>query len=429
MSEAGAVNMNIELNKAVVHFKMKFPETRIVKGILTDLFPEEGPEINLLTIVYGSGYVNKLVSMSQCTQKNIEAAVIAITKETFLAEAPVKEALTMWLKAYRELEEKKQAQSTPKTVQSNPDEAVKWLRKAAELGNQEAMLKLGTLLFNDKRSFSDIISGYEAIIHKHSEEINQWKTAYNTANNAVKENEAKYNKQLSIISEQEYTAGYNDAKAGKRNKYTKEEPKVPANSAYDFGNVKVGSVIKFGNYPQNDQYKKEPIEWRVLAVEGGKALLISQYALDWKRYNEGGEATSWKKCSLRKWLNNDFVKSAFSDTEQSLILLSEVTADKNPKYDTNQGFDTDDRVFLLSAKEAEQYFKNNEDRKCIPAKFAVNNGASQYDGVCWWWLRSLGHYGSSATYVNTFGSVYYDGNFENRNDGSVRPALWINLKS
>ncbi|MDY3739185.1 MAG: DUF6273 domain-containing protein [Selenomonadaceae bacterium] len=424
--------MNIELNKAVVHFKMKFPETRIVKGILSDLFPEEGPEINLLTIVYGSGYVNKLVSMSQCTQKNIEAAVIAITKETFLAEAPVKEALTMWLKAYRELEEKKHAQSTPKTVQPNPDEAVKWLRKAAELGNQEAMLKLGTLLFNDKRSFSDIISDYEAIIHKHSEEINQWKKAYSTANNAVKENEAKYHQQLSIFSEQEYTAGYNDAKAGKRNKYTKEEPKLSVNPAYDFGNVKVGGIIKFGNYPQNDQCKKEPIEWRVLAVEGGKALLISQYALDCKKYNEELEDTSWEKCILRKWLNNDFMKSAFSDTEQKLILLSEVTADNNPKYDTDQGFDIDDKVFLLSAKEAEQYFKNDKDRKCIPTKFAVNNGAYQDEGQCWWWLRSLrslGDYGSIAAFVNPDGSVGCLGDFVYLNDGSVRPALWINLKS
>lgn len=393
--------MNIELNKAVVHFKVKFPETRIVKGILTDLFPEEGPEINLLTIVYGSGYVNKLVSMSQCTQKNIEAAVIAITKETFLAEAPVKEALTMWLRAYHELEEKKQSQSTPKTVQPNPDEAVKWLRKAAELGSQEAMLKLGTLLFNDKRSFSDIISDYEA----------------------------KYNKQLSIISEQEYIAGYNDAKAGKRNKYTKEEPKVPANPAFDFGNVSVGSVIKFGNYPQNRKNKKKPIEWRVLAVEGGKALLISQYALDCKKYDEERKNTSWEECTLRKWLNNDFINSAFSDTEQSLILLSKATADKHPKYDTNQGFDTDDKIFLLSAKEAEQYFKNDEDRKCNPTKFAVNNGAYEDKGQCWWWLRSLGYDTYLATMVCTDGSVGYCGCNVHDVDGSVRPALWINLKS
>lgn len=401
MSAVGAVNMNIELNKAVVHFKVKFPETRIVKGILSDLFPEEGPEINLLTIVYGSGYVNKLVSMSQCTQKNIEAAVIAITKETFLAEAPVKEALTMWLKAYHELEEKKQAQSTQKPIQQNPDEAVKWLRKAAELGNQEAMLKLGTLLFNDKRSFSDIISDYEA----------------------------KYHQQLSIISEQEYTAGYNDAKAGKPNKYTKEKPKVPANPAFDFGNVKVGSVIKFGNYLQNRKNEKKPIEWRVLAVEGGKALLISQYALDCKKYNEEWKDTSWEKCTLRKWLNNDFMKSAFSDTEQSLILLSEVTADNNPKYDTDQGFDIDDKVFLLSAKEAEQYFKNDKDRKCIPTKFAVNNGAYQDEGQCWWWLRSLGYDANDASYVHGFGSVDFIGDNVSNSSVSVRPALWLNIKS
>lgn len=348
--------MNIELNKAVVHFKMKFPETRIVKGILTDLFPEE---------------------------------------------------------------------------------AVKWLRKAAELGNQEAMLKLGTLLFNDKRSFSDIISDYEAIIHKHSEEINQWKTAYNTANNAIKENEAKYHQQLSIVSEQEYTAGYNDVKAGKRNKYTKEEPNIPANPAYDFGNVKVGSVIKFGNYPQNRKDKKEPIEWRVLAVEDGRALLISQYGLDCKRYHESRLGTSWEECTLREWLNDDFLCSAFDDVEQELICLSMVTADKNPKYYTPQGNDTEDKVFLLSIKEAEKYFKSDKDRQCIPTEFALKNGVYKNDdGMCYWWLRTVGFGNHKFFLVNTAGAVSYGSDYADYdgrdlyNDiNSVRPALWINLKS
>lgn len=197
-----------------------------------------------------------------------------------------------------------------------------------------------------------------------------------------------------------------------------------------FGLVKVGSIIKFGNYPQNTKDKKEPIEWRVLAVEDGKALVISQYALDCKKYNEKRVDTSWENCTLRKWINSDFLNSAFDSTEQNLIQLSTVTADKNPRYSTNQGNDTEDKVFLLSAKEAEQYFKNDEERKCNPTKFTVNNGAYKNDeGQCWWWLRSLGDDASPAAIVNTGGSVYFYGNNVDFFNVSVRPALWINLKS
>lgn len=156
--------MNIELDKVVCHFKTKFPEVRIVKGIITDIFPKEGPERNLLVAVYESGHVEKLVTMPDCKKSNFDAAVSAIVNETFLGENPVKEALTMWLKAYNELELKKKAEVGTSSVQANPEEALKWLRKAAELGNQEAMLKLGNLLYKDKRSLGEIINDYEARI-------------------------------------------------------------------------------------------------------------------------------------------------------------------------------------------------------------------------------------------------------------------------
>ena len=194
-----------------------------------------------------------------------------------------------------------------------------------------------------------------------------------------------------------------------------------------FETINIGEKIIFGNY----DYANTPIEWRVLDIEDDKALLISQYALDCKKYNEKIINTSWEKCTLRKWLNSDFLNSAFNSTEQNLIQLSTVTADENPEYDyVNQGNDTKDKVFILSAEEAEQYFKNDEDRKCNPTKFATNKGAYKSDeGQCWWWLRSLGDGSYCAAYIRTYDSMQYYGNRVNDNNGSVRPALWINLKS
>ena len=189
--------------------------------------------------------------------------------------------------------------------------------------------------------------------------------------------------------------------------------------------IRIGDIVKFGRYKQNSN-KKEPIEWRVLAAENGKALIISQYALNCKKYNKSYEDTSWEKCTLRKWLNNDFLNSAFNPTEQDLIQLSIVTADNNPEYSTNQGNDTEDKVFLLSVKELEKYFKNDEDRKCTPTKLAINNGAYMNDnGQCWWWLRSLGVNSYEASSVITNGSVDFVGNDVDSNNDSVRPAMWV----
>ena len=186
--------------------------------------------------------------------------------------------------------------------------------------------------------------------------------------------------------------------------------------------LRVGNSVYFGRYYQDGINEKEPIEWRILDIEDDKILLMSEYGLDVKRYNEKKEPTSWGDCSLRNWLNQDFIVEAFTNDEQKSIILSKLITN-NEK--------TEDKVFLLSSEAAEKYFDSNEDRMCKPTKFAINHGAYQNkdNGQCWWWLRSLGDYSYDATRVNTVGSVTDYGSGVNLNNGSVRPALWINLKS
>ena len=48
--------------------------------------------------------------------------------------------------------------------------------------------------------------------------------------------------------------------------------------------ISVGDHIVFGSYPQKsvsgtDTFDPEPIEWRVLDIQDGKALIISEYAI------------------------------------------------------------------------------------------------------------------------------------------------------
>lgn len=130
-------------------------------------------------------------------------------------------------------------------------------------------------------------------------------------------------------------------------------------------------------------------------------------------------------------MNDDFLNNAFSVEEQSKIVTTNVSADKNPEYSTYPGFATTDKVFLLSITEAEKYFSSVSARQCKPTKYAIANGASvnYNNGNCWWWLRSPGSPQDDAPYVNRDGSVDYSGDRVNYVSDGVRPALWIDLNS
>ena len=192
--------------------------------------------------------------------------------------------------------------------------------------------------------------------------------------------------------------------------------------------VQKGNTILFGSYT-HDQNGKIPIEWIVLDIQEGKLLLTSKYALDCQQYNTEYEDVTWETCSLRKWLNEEFVNNAFSIDEQKLIQGTIVTADRNPSYNTDMGEDTNDKVFLFSINEVNKYFASDEERKCRPTAYAVRNGASRgrKNKNCIWWLRSLGGGLKYAAYVDRGGMVYDYGTGAYHGYG-VRPALWIDLE-
>lgn len=193
----------------------------------------------------------------------------------------------------------------------------------------------------------------------------------------------------------------------------------------------VGGSYFFGSYPQDLTGIKKAIEWIVLAKENNKALLISRYALECKPYNTRSEKTTWGKCSLRKWLNDNFINSAFTIAEQEKILKANVSADGNPDYPTNAGKDTADKIFLLSISDVKKYFKSNLETKCKATVYANSQGVRNffYNGSwnCWWWLRSPGKSQYVASCVYSFGEIDKSGRTVDCNHFGIRPALWIDL--
>lgn len=207
-----------------------------------------------------------------------------------------------------------------------------------------------------------------------------------------------------------------------------ESPQTPPEAGILQINA-VGDIVTFGSYPQTESGKDNtPIEWQVLDIQDGKALLISKYALDCQPYNVSNMDMTWETCSLRAWLNGTFLDSAFRSEDTGRILKTEVTADQNPKYLADAGRSTKDRIFLLSAPEAEKYLASDVMRQCRATEFARAQGAyvSSREN-CWWWLRTPGYLGSSAANVSFYGTVGFNGIAVNNMRGSVRPAMWVNL--
>ena len=208
-----------------------------------------------------------------------------------------------------------------------------------------------------------------------------------------------------------------DAKSKKQEEERKsEEERIKAEKS-----VKVGDIIKLG------EWHSDPIEWQVLEVKDGKALLLSKYALACRKYHNSIENITWENCDLRKWLNVEFFQKAFSGDAAKCVMESHVSAHYNPEYSTDPGYNTNDKVFLLSVKEVLKYFKSDEERICMPLSFVKSEGASIADnGACRWWLRSPGSIASFVANVGSYGTVESTGGADCDNS-VVRPACWIDL--
>lgn len=213
----------------------------------------------------------------------------------------------------------------------------------------------------------------------------------------------------------------------------------------------VGKSLYFGSYEQdgNKKNKKEKIEWTVLAVEKDKALVISKNILDIRAYhkeNADNDDVVWANSSIRRWLNKEFLNTAFSKEERKNILKT-LVLNKDIKEGKIGGKDTEDKIFLLSEEEAEKYFKSDSNRvseftgysaglaKKISVdnhyfteetfeNFVIRDGKSRW----FWWLRGQGEGVYDAVCVEDNGKIEDSGYLSSYKHGGVRPVMWIKRK-
>lgn len=169
----------------------------------------------------------------------------------------------------------------------------------------------------------------------------------------------------------------------------------------------VGNTVSYG------QWDGQPITWKVLAQRGKLRLLHATDLVTHHVFHESRVRMSWKQCSLHQWLNHDFIDQAFTKEERSQLVSTAIHTKPNPDYSTPGGPDSMDKVYLLDMDELLKYYPTEADR-----------ATGQ-----WWWTRTPGSNLVSTVGVYADGSLYIPGINNSYDDGGVRPAMWVLLKT
>jgi len=219
----------------------------------------------------------------------------------------------------------------------------------------------------------------------------------------------------------DYSENNDNLQMDNNNNLLSEEKKINNNP---YSSVTKGDIIEFGGF-----------DWRVLDVQDGKALILSEYILFTKAYHSSNQEITWEQCDLREYLNGEFYDNTFSAEEKAYIIESAIVNNDDEWYDTDGGSDTTDNVFLLSTEEVVEYFGDSgqftdrpddkiDDEYNEARRAFTKNGEMQ-----WWWLRSPGGKNNEAAIIAGFGMVGLTGFYVGRDTGGVRPAFWLNTES
>ena len=194
-------------------------------------------------------------------------------------------------------------------------------------------------------------------------------------------------------------------------------------------------------------FKYEPIKWRILKEEDGKAFLLSELVLDSMPYNRFntdsvsttaefehnggvGYANDYRLSDVRQWLINTFYNDAFTSLQQQIIEVTRVNACTTGAHVK----DTYDKIFIPSKAEFEEIYGiyyGYGTCHIMVGKYGgtdyhicLGNDFNEfYDRQTWCWLTRTDHTDTDAITSGRWDFVGY----KTEKINGVRPAMWINI--
>lgn len=161
---------------------------------------------------------------------------------------------------------------------------------------------------------------------------------------------------------------------------------------------KAGKIVDFG---------KE--QWIILEKTEQSVLLAKYNAMTKTAFHDKEEKVTWETCSLRRYLNEDFLKKSFNTAEQQAIVDTVLSGDTNSTYGTRGSSGTTDKVYILNDTESKKYKKQLGEKR--------NNMR----------LRTPGRDLFSTAYVTSGGAILDYGFPVENKEILVRPVIRVQL--
>ena len=203
----------------------------------------------------------------------------------------------------------------------------------------------------------------------------------------------------------------------------------------------------YNGYTKGNVYwfKYDPISWTILEenTTAKKALVICDMIIDAQTYDVTCD-NNYEESTIRTWLNETFLNTAFNELQKGVILVTEV--DNSSKtaadYSGNQPFlsnNTNDKIFLLSKSDVKNtsygytYVKNessNSTKTKTVTEYAKSQGvyANENNGG-WWWLRTPMYNSDNPTKADLAHNIKISGTIHSStvylSSGGVVPVMWI----
>ena len=88
-------------------------------------------------------------------------------------------------------------------------------------------------------------------------------------------------------------------------------------------------------------FEFEPIVWNIKTMSNDIAVLVASTGMDSREFNNHALDNSWDSSSVHEWLNNEFVTTAFNETEQEYLGMLDSNSDNDRIYLVDKAFDSD----------------------------------------------------------------------------------------
>ena len=215
-------------------------------------------------------------------------------------------------------------------------------------------------------------------------------------------------------------------------------------------------------------FKYDPISWTILdETIDGKALILCDTIIDVQAYQDGSKkkgakyyndrydeyyASNYEYSTIRKWLNETFYDTAFSELQKAIIIATtldnslttvKLNAGNTGKPEQYVCGDTIDNVFMLSTADiinTEYGFAGSISTKDTAkqkehSEYAKAQGLYvDSNGNATWWLRSFFARETSDVWFNScavryinYNLVASNANYTYESEIGVLPAIWIQL--